>query len=61
MSDTASGIWWTGVFPGLAIVLLVTGLTLLGEGLNETLNPVLRKRPKVKVDLSASSAETETS
>lgn len=44
VSDAASGVWWTGLFPGLAIVLLVTGLTLLGEGLNETLNPVLRRR-----------------
>lgn len=44
VSDSASGIWWTGLFPGLAIVLLVTGLTLLGEGLNETINPVLRQR-----------------
>ena len=52
VSDAASGIWWTGLFPGLAIVLLVTGLTLLGEGLNETINPVLRKRPRVKVDMS---------
>ena len=60
VSDTASGIWWTGVFPGLAIVLLVTGLTLLGEGLNETVNPVLRKRPKVKVELPPSTADTET-
>ncbi len=51
VSDAASGIWWTGLFPGLAIVLLVTGLTLLGEGLNETINPVLRKRAKVDVDL----------
>lgn len=51
VSDAASGIWWTGFFPGLAIVLLVTGLTLLGEGLNETINPVLRKRPHVKVEL----------
>ena len=51
VSDAASGIWWTGLFPGLAIVLLVTGLTLLGEGLNETINPVLRKRPVAKVDL----------
>jgi peptide/nickel transport system permease protein len=49
VSDTASGIWWTGLFPGLAIVLLVTGLTLLGEGLNETTNPVLRKRRIEKV------------
>ena len=44
ISDAASGIWWTGLFPGLAIVLLVTGLSLLGEGLNETINPVLRQR-----------------
>ena len=44
VSDATSNIWWTGLFPGLAIVLLVTGMTLLGEGLNETINPVLRKR-----------------
>jgi peptide/nickel transport system permease protein len=53
VSDAASGIWWTGLFPGLAIVLLVTGLTLLGEGLNETINPVLRKRPLAEVDLGS--------
>jgi peptide/nickel transport system permease protein len=53
VSDAASGIWWTGLFPGVAIVLLVLGLTLLGESLNETMNPVLRKRPKVEVDLDA--------
>jgi peptide/nickel transport system permease protein len=52
VSDAASGIWWTGLFPGLAIVLLVTGLTLLGEGLNETINPVLRKRHLEKVHLA---------
>ncbi len=57
VSDTASGIWWTAVFPGFAIVLLVTGLTLLGEGLNETINPVLRKRTIAKVDLNAPVAE----
>jgi peptide/nickel transport system permease protein len=44
ISDAGAGIWWTGLFPGLAIVLLVTGLTLLGEGLNDVLNPVLRRR-----------------
>ncbi|MGH3078689.1 MAG: ABC transporter permease [Gaiellaceae bacterium] len=59
VSDAASGIWWTGFFPGLAIVLLVTGLTLLGEGLNETINPVLRKRPLVKVDLGPTAADAE--
>ncbi len=45
IADAGAGIWWTGLFPGLAIVLLVTGLTLLGEGLNDVINPVLRKRP----------------
>jgi peptide/nickel transport system permease protein len=44
LPDAGAGVWWTGVFPGLAIVLLVTGLTLVGEGLNETVNPTLRKR-----------------
>jgi peptide/nickel transport system permease protein len=45
ISDAGAGIWWTGLFPGMAIVTLVTGLTLLGEGLNDVLNPVLRRRP----------------
>ncbi|MEZ0580523.1 ABC transporter permease [Nocardioides sp. MH1] len=44
LADAGSGVWWTGLYPGLAIVLLVTGLTLVGEGLNETLNPTLRRR-----------------
>lgn len=44
LDDTSAGIWWTGLFPGLAIVFLVTALTLVGEGLNETVNPTLRKR-----------------
>jgi len=43
-SDFASGIWWTAVFPGLAIVLLVLGLSLIGESLNDVLNPLLRAR-----------------
>jgi peptide/nickel transport system permease protein len=51
--DAAGGIWWTGLYPGLAIVLLVTGLTLVGEGLNETINPVLRKRRFTKIVMPA--------
>ena len=42
--DFASGIWWTAVFPGLAIVLLVLGLSLIGESLNDVLNPLLRAK-----------------
>jgi len=44
VTDASSGIWWTALYPGLAIVLLVTGLTLVGDGLNEMINPVLRRR-----------------
>ena len=58
-SDASSGIWWTGLYPGIAIVLLVTGLTLLGEGLNETINPVLRRRRVEKVELGSSIVEAE--
>ena len=49
LEDASSGIWWTGVYPGLAIVLLIVGLTLVGEGLNETINPTLRKRKLKKI------------
>jgi len=41
--DLASGVWWTAVFPGVAIVLLTTGMTLVGEGLNDIINPLLRR------------------
>jgi peptide/nickel transport system permease protein len=44
VTDAGAGIWWTGMFPGLSIVLLVVSLTLIGEGLNDILNPVLRRR-----------------
>ncbi len=48
-SDFASDIWWTAVFPGLAIVLLVLGLSLIGESLNDVLNPLLRARRLAQV------------
>ena len=44
ISDAANGFWWTSLFPGLAILLLVTGLTLVGEGINDIINPLLRRR-----------------
>ena len=39
-----TGIWWSATFPGLAMTLMVTGLSLVGEGLSEILNPKLRNR-----------------
>jgi peptide/nickel transport system permease protein len=44
LSDISNGIWWTAVFPGTAIVLAVLGMTLVGESVNEVLNPLLRTR-----------------
>jgi ABC-type glutathione transport system ATPase component/ABC-type dipeptide/oligopeptide/nickel transport system permease subunit len=44
LPDATNGIWWTGTFPGLAIVLIVLGVTLVGESLNDILNPLLRTR-----------------
>jgi peptide/nickel transport system permease protein len=37
--------WWMSVFPGIAILLTVLAINLVGEGLNDTLNPrISRKR-----------------
>ena len=33
--------WWITVFPGIAILISVLGLNLVGEGLNDALNPRL--------------------
>jgi peptide/nickel transport system permease protein len=56
IDDASAGIWWTGVFPGMAIVLLVTGFTLVGEGLNDVLNPVIRYRRIKAPDIPAEEA-----
>mgnify|MGYP006272789139 CR=1 FL=1 len=34
--------WWTAFFPGLAIMLAVLGLNLLGDGLRDYLDPHLK-------------------
>lgn len=48
LSDVASGVWWTGVFPGVAIVVLVLGVTFIGESLNDISDPRLRARRRLK-------------
>jgi peptide/nickel transport system permease protein len=35
--------WWMSVFPGLAILLTVLSLNLIGEGLNDAFNPRLQR------------------
>jgi peptide/nickel transport system permease protein len=49
--DVGAGIWWTAVFPGCAIMLLIIGFTLAGEGLNDVVNPILRRRHFTKVEM----------
>ena len=39
-----TGIWWSALFPGLAMTCMVTGLSLVGEGLSEIFNPQLRQK-----------------
>lgn len=65
VSDVTSGIWWTAIPPGIAIVLAVLGITLVGESLNDLSDPRLRTRrragrapaPVTAVDHSTSPAE----
>jgi peptide/nickel transport system permease protein len=38
-----SGAWWVITFPGLMVVLLALGFTLMGEGLSELFNPRLQR------------------
>ena len=56
--EISGGVWWTSVYPGLAIVALVTGLTLVGESLNDMVNPTLRRRRLLPVTI-ADTAEGE--
>ena len=36
--------WWMSFFPGMAIVLTVLSLNIVGEGLNDALNPHLARK-----------------
>lgn len=38
-----TGIWWSATFPGLAMTIMVTGLSLVGEGLGDLLTPQARR------------------
>jgi ABC-type dipeptide/oligopeptide/nickel transport system permease subunit len=51
--DITSGVWWTALWPGFAIMTLVAALTLVGEGLNDVINPLLRARGQAGAKLDA--------
>lgn len=38
--------WWLSFLPGMAILLTVLALNLIGEGLNDALNPRLTRKPE---------------
>jgi peptide/nickel transport system permease protein len=38
--------WWMSFFPGVAIIITVLCLNLVGEGLSDALNPNLNQRKK---------------
>jgi peptide/nickel transport system permease protein len=61
LADVLAGYWWTALYPGLAIILLITGLTLVGEGINETINPILRRRRLLPVVIPPRDESTEVS
>jgi len=34
-----SGEWWVSIVPGLALVILIIGFSIFGDGLEELLDP----------------------
>src|SRR4051812_12715598 len=47
-SAVLQGEWWPFLFPGLALVLTVLGLTLILAGIDEVSNPRLRNEVRVR-------------
>ena len=40
--------WWMSFFPGIAILITVLAINLVGEGLNDALNPKLARRGRAR-------------
>ncbi len=58
IADVSSGVWWTATFPGVAIVLVVLGMTLVGESLNDLAAPRLRTRRRAGAAVDDTTAQT---
>ena len=50
VADVAAGNWWTAVFPGLAIVLSVLGITLVALAVRWGLTALLGAMPGVTAE-----------
>jgi peptide/nickel transport system permease protein len=59
IGDVAAGIWWTAIPPGVAIVLTILGITLIGESLNDLADPRLRTRRAAKRPAGAAKKAAE--
>jgi peptide/nickel transport system permease protein len=44
LPDLSTGIWWTTLFPGLAMTCLVISLSFIGDGMSELINPRWRQK-----------------
>ena len=44
LPDLSTGIWWTTLFPGMAMTSMVVGLSFIGEGVSEMFNPRVRNQ-----------------
>lgn len=61
----SSGAWWALLVPGLGIVWVVLGLTLLGQGLEQVLNPrtdthhLMANKPTVQKEAGAKPNQTD--
>ncbi|MEU1624489.1 ABC transporter permease subunit, partial [Streptomyces sp. NPDC020096] len=56
IDDVNAGMWWTALYPGIAMIIAILGFTLVGEGLNDVLNSSMRKRRITKVILPVRAA-----
>ena len=61
VSDVSTGIWWTSLFPGAAIVLMVLGVTLVGESLQDLADPRLRTRRRTDSEAPQATASAPVS
>jgi peptide/nickel transport system permease protein len=43
LTAVPTGVWWTALYPGLAMFVLVLGLSFLGEGLEQWLSGPSRR------------------
>ncbi len=41
-----TGQWWVGIFPGVALIIMVLGLNMFGDGLQDLLSPQRKAEDK---------------